>query len=107
MRCAATARAGLHSAAMIGGLKVSTEMACPTSRARSRSPPSCSSADQNRKYSSVVSMAGPRESRSPGSEARRSTLGHDIRRSLTNTLMPGSRVNRPIVTHASVQGGPA
>jgi hypothetical protein len=37
MRCAATVELGLHSAAMIGGLKVSTEMACPMSRARFRS----------------------------------------------------------------------
>jgi hypothetical protein len=58
-RCAAVARFGPHSAAMIGGENISTEMALPISTARSRSPVALASAS-----------SAPKTGSTPGSTTR-------------------------------------
>jgi len=107
MRCAATVRSRLHSAATIGAEGLDEDDLPDVQGQVPVAALLLQRGPEPEVLLGVVSIAGPRESRSPGSDARRSTLGHDIRRSLTNTLMPGSRVNRPLVTPASLRNGAA
>src|SRR5882757_2074454 len=93
IRCAATVRSGLHSAANSGGSNTSAETARAIRSGRLESAASSSSARQNAKNSAAVSAAGPPLSRYSGSAARRSTWGSAMPRSASNTRTVGPRVN--------------